>query len=176
MRSLLTSRAGLVFSVVATCGSLFLAVAAAHARIVGMSTTALVTDSARYGLYVPTDGKLTLVDFDRRVRLTQPVRAGCSPVDGARGVFLVSCLVDRGMKPFVYLAGSRKLIPAAGDYDLAVEGFFQIGRYWLAGSNHESTHPVVEYRNWHTGQTVTYGEVTGMDRIVPRDLNSLNLK
>jgi hypothetical protein len=142
-------------------------------RSLGHAVSAIRTDGARFAVYMPRAGELTVRDDLRRTRRTIPFEDGCDPLDVARGGhLLVGCGGASGSSSYHVQSlrtGAVEGISAGGQY----EGYGEIGTRWLAGIYTASAHQVIVYVNWHTGASESASEV---EEYVPRDLDSPDLR
>jgi hypothetical protein len=148
------------------------------AKPFGESVLPLRTDTARYVAYQPSATQTRVVDTQGNPRRLLTTGTGCRLEDGAAAYFLLNCTQQGGLVPYVLRARQGSTTPAAGlgqTYLPMVDQFSGIGSQWLVGENSETGHAVVEYLNWHTGLVKTFGEADA-DPVVPRDLNSANLR
>jgi hypothetical protein len=81
---------------------------------------------------------------------------GCESTAADRGLAVVSCTQIRGYgqtttTPSIYRISTREFLPIPGGDDVAVVGWYAIGRQWIEGSE-DCYHCGAVYRNWHTGE------------------------
>jgi hypothetical protein len=150
---------------------------AATPRQIGKSDYLVVADSTRFAVYKTSASALTVRDDARNRRVTISVMPGCSPVDVARGGFVLLYCREEGTHRHLEVLNIRERtsveVPEpdpAGDpgFSPDLEGYDEIGRQWLAGISSTAGHPVIIYRNWHTGERRSFGED---ETYRPRDLD-----